>query len=60
MRKNFGSKPICYPQPVFILGTYDENGIPDAMNAAEKLNKPMDEIEKIFWKNAIRVMKETL
>ena len=34
MRKNFGSKPICYPQPVFILGTYDENGIPDAMNAA--------------------------
>ena len=34
MRKNFGSKPVCYPQPVFILGTYDENGIPDAMNAA--------------------------
>ena len=34
MRKNFGSKPICYPQPVFILGTYDENGVPDAMNAA--------------------------
>lgn len=34
MRKNFGVKPICYPQPVFILGTYDENGIPDAMNAA--------------------------
>ena len=34
MRKNFGSKPICYPQPVFILGTYDANGVPDAMNAA--------------------------
>ena len=34
MRKNFGSKPLCYPQPVFILGTYDENGTPDAMNAA--------------------------
>ena len=34
MRKNFGSKPVCYPQPVFILGTYDENGTPDAMNAA--------------------------
>lgn len=34
MRKNFGSKPICYPQPVFILGTYDENGVADAMNAA--------------------------
>ena len=34
MRKNFGSKPVCYPQPVFILGTYDEKGVPDAMNAA--------------------------
>jgi flavin reductase (DIM6/NTAB) family NADH-FMN oxidoreductase RutF len=34
MRKNFGAKPICYPQPVFILGTYDENGVPNAMNAA--------------------------
>ena len=34
MRKNFGAKPVCYPQPVFILGTYDEQGNPDAMNAA--------------------------
>jgi len=34
MRKNFGAKPICYPQPVFIIASYDENGIPDAMNAA--------------------------
>ena len=34
MRKNFGKKPVCYPQPVFILATYDENGIPNAMNAA--------------------------
>lgn len=34
MRKNFGAKPILYPQPVFIIGTYDENGTPDAMNAA--------------------------
>lgn len=34
MRKNFGAKPIIYPQPVFIIGTYDENGTPDAMNAA--------------------------
>ena len=34
MRKNFGAKPILYPQPVFIIGTYDENGVPDAMNAA--------------------------
>jgi flavin reductase (DIM6/NTAB) family NADH-FMN oxidoreductase RutF len=34
MRKNFGTKPYLYPMPVLIIGTYDENGIPDAMNAA--------------------------
>lgn len=34
MRKNFGAKPYTYPQPVFIIASYDENGIPDAMNAA--------------------------
>ena len=34
MRKNFGSKPWVYPQPVLIVGTYDENGNPDALNAA--------------------------
>lgn len=34
MRKNFGAKPILYPQPVFIIGSYDENGVADAMNAA--------------------------
>jgi len=34
MRKNFGAKPILYPQPVFIIATYDEDGTPDAMNAA--------------------------
>jgi flavin reductase (DIM6/NTAB) family NADH-FMN oxidoreductase RutF len=34
MRKNFGAKPWVFPMPVFIVGTYDENGVPDAMNAA--------------------------
>lgn len=34
MRKNFGAKPIIYPQPVFIIGSYAEDGTPDAMNAA--------------------------
>ena len=33
MRKNFGAKTWIYPMPVLIVGTYDENGIPDAMNA---------------------------
>ena len=34
MRKNFGVKPWTYPQPVFILAAYDEQGLPNAMNAA--------------------------
>ena len=34
MRKNFGAKPWTYPQPVFILASWGEDGIPDAMNAA--------------------------
>lgn len=34
MRKNFGSKPILYPMPVLIIGSYDEKCNPDAMNAA--------------------------
>ena len=34
MRKDFGAKPYLYPQPVLIIGSYDENGHPDAMNAA--------------------------
>ncbi len=34
MRKNFGSKPWLYPMPVLIVGTYDKDGNPDAMNAA--------------------------
>ena len=34
MRRNFGIKNWLYPMPVFIVGTYDENGTPNAMNAA--------------------------
>ena len=34
MRKDFGAKPYTYPQPVFIVATYDEAGVADAMNAA--------------------------
>ncbi len=34
MRKNFGAKPYTYPQPVFIIATYGQDGTPDAMNAA--------------------------
>ena len=34
MRKNFGAKAVCYPMPVFIIGTYNADGTPNAMNAA--------------------------
>lgn len=33
-RKQFGAKPLCYPQPVFIIASYGEDGTPCAMNAA--------------------------
>ncbi|WP_434503907.1 flavin reductase family protein [Prevotella sp.] len=32
--KSFNAKPWLLPQPVLIIGTYDENGVPNAMNAA--------------------------
>ncbi len=34
MRKDFGQKTWVFPMPVLIIGTYDEDGNPDAMNAA--------------------------
>ena len=34
MRKNFGPKTMLYPMPVLILGTYNPDGTPNAMNAA--------------------------
>lgn len=33
-RTNFGKQTFMYPMPVLIIATYDENGNPDAMNAA--------------------------
>ena len=34
VRKNFGAMPLLFPQPVLIIGTYDESGKANAMNAA--------------------------
>jgi flavin reductase (DIM6/NTAB) family NADH-FMN oxidoreductase RutF len=33
-RVDFGANPFLFPMPVLIIGTYDENGVPNAMNAA--------------------------
>lgn len=34
MRKNFGPKTWLYPMPVLMIGTYNEDGTPNIMNAA--------------------------
>ena len=34
MRKNFGPNPYSYPQPVFIIAAWGEDGTPNCMNAA--------------------------
>ena len=34
MKKSLGAKPIVYPTPVFLVGSYDENGVANMMNAA--------------------------
>ena len=32
-RVDFGVKPVMYPMPVLIIGTYDENGVPARLDA---------------------------
>ena len=34
MRKDFGARALTYPQPVYMIGSFDENNHPDLMNAA--------------------------
>lgn len=43
-RIDFGAKPFLFPMPVLIIGTYDENGTPNAMNAAWGMVTDYDEI----------------
>lgn len=40
----FGPKASIIPEGVFIIGTYDENGIPNAMNAAWGVQSDYDQI----------------
>ena len=39
-----GNKSVITPEAVFIIGTYDENGVPNAMNAAWAMQSDMNEI----------------
>lgn len=34
MKKSLGPKTLGFPAPVFMVGSYDENGMPNVMNAA--------------------------
>ena len=43
-RVDFGAKPVMYPMPVLIVATYEENGVPNAMNAAWGIITDMNEI----------------
>ena len=44
MKKNLGVKPLLYPMPVLIVGTYGEDGVADAMNAAWGCACDMDQV----------------
>ncbi|MBN1688383.1 MAG: flavin reductase family protein [Candidatus Omnitrophica bacterium] len=34
MKKSLGAKPVVYPTPVFVVGTYDKAGKPNVMTAS--------------------------
>ena len=44
MKKSLGPLPAVFPMPVLMVGTYDENGTPDVMNAAWGMISDMDRI----------------
>lgn len=44
MKKELGSKLLVFPMPVLMIGTYDEAGVPNLMNAAWGGPSEADEI----------------
>ncbi len=50
--KSFGPRAWLLPQPVLIIGTYDENGTPNAMNAAWGGTWDMHEVMVSMGKHA--------
>jgi flavin reductase (DIM6/NTAB) family NADH-FMN oxidoreductase RutF len=46
-----GNKSVITPEAVFIIGTYDENGVPNAMNAAWAMQSDMNEITIMLSKH---------
>ena len=46
-----GKNSVIAPEGVFIIGTYDENGVPNAMNAAWGMQSDMGEITLMLAKH---------
>lgn len=53
MKRDFGSKTWLYPMPVLIIGSYDDQGVANAMNAAwggisleEQISICVDDVHK--------------
>ena len=59
MKTSFGPKPYIYPMPVLIIASYDENGVPNAMNAAWGSAADMDRIA-IYVSSGHKTMKNIL
>ena len=58
-RKNFGAKPLSYPQPVWIIGTYDENGVPNIDTSADHISRDPVEVRIPFDKDAaMRIFRD--
>lgn len=48
MKKSIEQRGGLFPQPVMIIASYDENGNPDAMNAAWVTMCDMDQVELVL------------
>ena len=59
MRKNFGPKSFLYPMPVLIIATYNEDGTPNAMNAAWGCIADADKIA-IYLESSHKTVKNIL
>ncbi len=55
MRKDLGVKPYLYPQPVLVIGTYNEDGSANAMVAAWGSVSDMNQIA-IYLANSHKTM----
>lgn len=55
MRKNLGAKLYLYPQPVLVIGTYNEDGTPNAMVAAWGSVSDMNQVA-IYVANSHKTM----